>query len=101
MMLDAGLDLENGPPLLNVARSSRETEGETKTPSGHEKGSAQSIDSLSSSRIILPDLAPGLEAGCRGIIGPVPPPLWIRVNVLSCARWSARRENTTKVSNAQ
>ena len=28
---------------------------------------------------ILPDLAPykQLPAGCRGFIGPVPPPLWI------------------------
>ncbi len=45
------------------------------------------IARLSSSRITLPDLAPyRFTAGCRGFVGPVPPPLWISapLGLLNC-----------------
>jgi hypothetical protein len=44
---------------------------------------------LSSSRITLPELAPKRDQdfdypapGCRGFVGPVPPPLWIKVTFI-------------------
>src|SRR4051812_22587202 len=49
----------------------------------------------------LPELAPSRRfGGCRGIVGPVPPPLWIRVSDYSIG--SARRMITpmpTRVNN--
>jgi hypothetical protein len=45
---------------------------------------------LSSFSCSLPELAPCLSQGCRGLIGPVPPPLWIRV-LLQAIQLSNRR----------
>src|SRR5262245_56662954 len=53
----------------------------------------------------LPELAPSRRfGGCRGIVGPVPPPLWIRVSdyVVSTERGriTPMRNHVNKSSNA-
>jgi hypothetical protein len=47
---------------------------------------------LSSSRFTLPELAPcrDLTPGCRGFLGPIPPPLWIKVTTMQLLERSVR-----------
>ena len=52
----------------------------------------QSTSAVSPCRCTLPELAPKLSpsaeraTGCRGFVGPVPPPLWMSVQVDCCGR---------------
>jgi len=57
----------------------------TKAPSCLERTRGRLTDVLLKARSHLPVITAGvgtLDSGCRGFIGPVPPPLWIRVRLL-------------------
>jgi len=82
--------MNNGASCARVSKKGLSTDerpfgASTKKPLP-EKRPLATLQSLSSSRsVLLPELAPKIglsQSGCRGFIGPVPPPLWMSTEVL-------------------